>query len=88
MCETVCECVGGQGWGRVDLELGGYPEWRGEGVEAGGWEACVILFLSLSPAFSVSLICGFQLLTCLGGGACVCVYLQTQSNFLWRRSEG
>ena len=42
-------------------------------MEAGGWEACVILLLSLSASFSVSLICGFQLLTCLGGGACVCV---------------
>ena len=38
-----------------------------------GWEACVVLLLSLSPSFSVSLNCGFQLLTCLGGGVCVCV---------------
>ena len=69
---------------------GGYPEWRGEGVEAMGWEACMVLLLSLSPSFSISLTCGFQLLTCLGGRVCVCVcvYLQTQSNFLWRHSEG
>ena len=59
-----------------------------------GWEACMVLLLSLSPSFSVSLNCGFQLLTCLGGGVCVCVcvcvcvYVQTQGNFLWRRSEG
>ena len=41
-------------------------------MEAVGWEACVVLLLSLFPSFSVSLTCGFQLLTCLGGRACVC----------------
>ena len=45
-------------------------------MEAVGWEACVVLLRSLFPSFSVSLTCGFQLLTCLGGGACcVCVYV-------------
>ena len=42
-------------------------------MEAGSWEACVVLLLSLSPSFSVSLAWGFQLVTCLGSGWCVCV---------------
>ena len=41
-------------------------------MEARSWEACAVLFLSLSPSFSVSLTCGFRLLTCLSS-MCVCV---------------
>ena len=54
---------------------GEYPEWRWEDVEARGWEACVVLLLFLSLSlFSISLTCGFRLLTCLGSGyVCVCV---------------
>ena len=33
---------------------GGYPQWRGEGVAAGGLEACVVLLLSLSLSLSPS----------------------------------
>ena len=52
------------------LGAGGNPEWRGQGVAAGGLEVCVVLLLavSLSPSFSVSLTCGLRLLTFLGGG--------------------
>lgn len=57
----------------ADWGSGEYPEWRWEDVEARGWEACVVLLLSLS-LFSISLTCGFRLLTCLGSG-CVCVYV-------------
>lgn len=57
------------------LGAGGNPEWRGQGVAAGGLEVCVVLLLavSLSPSFSVSLTCGLRLLTFLGGGGVVCV---------------
>ena len=54
------------------LGPGGYPERRGQGVEAGDgkpvWSSCC-----LSPSFSISLTWGFRLLTCLGGRMCVCV---------------
>ena len=73
--EGVCECVGGRGCGWADWELDGYPEWRRQGVEAGNWEASVVLLLSLSTSFSVSLTCGFWFLTCLGGGVCLCVFV-------------
>ena len=51
--ECVSMCVSVSVWGWVDLGPGGYPEWRGEGVEARGWEACVsscCLSLPLSPS--------------------------------------
>ena len=71
--ECVRECVsvsvgeGGVGstWGRMDTQSGGGRVWTPP-----AWEACVVLLLSLSPSFSVSLTCGFQLLNCLGGGGC------------------
>ena len=72
-CVRVCVCVcvsvsvgeGGVGstWGRMDTQSGGGRVWTPP-----AWEACVVLLLSLSPSFSVSLTCGFQLLNCLGGG--------------------
>ena len=74
--ERACECVGGRRWGRVDwggrvdTHSGGGRVWR-----PGLWKpvrsSCC---LSLSPSFSVSLTCGFRLLTCLGCGGCVCVW--------------
>ena len=71
VCVCVCVCVsvsvgeGGVGstWGRMDTQSGGGRVWTPP-----AWEACVVLLLSLSPSFSVSLTCGFQLLNCLGGG--------------------
>ena len=44
-------------------------------MAAGGLEVCVVLLLSvsLSPSFSVSLTCGLRLLPFLGGGGVVCV---------------
>ena len=73
MCESVCVSVSvGEGgvkstWGRADTQSGaGRP---GVGKPVGP------LAVSLSPSFSVSLTCDFQLLTSLGGGVCMCVCL-------------
>ena len=56
------ECVSvlvGEGCRREDWGPSGYPEWRREGVAAGGWEACwssccLSLPLSQSPLSLVS----------------------------------
>ena len=71
MCESVWVSVSvGEGgvkstWGRADTQSGaGRP---GVGKPVGP------LAVSLSPSFSVSLTCDFQLLTSLGGGVCMCV---------------
>ena len=71
-CVRVCVSVSlgevgvGSTWGRVDTQSGGGRVWRP------GLGSLRVLLLSLSPSFSISLTCGFQLLTCLGGRACVC----------------
>ena len=42
-------------------------------MEVGGWEACVVLLLSVSPSFSTTITWGFRLLTYLrGGGVFAC----------------
>ena len=71
--ECVRVCVSVCRWARVGssrLGAGRIPRAEGGGRGLGSlW----VLLLSLSPSFSVSLTCGFQLLTSLGGGVCVSV---------------
>ena len=64
VCVSVSVGEGGVGstWGRVDTQSGG------GGCGGRGLGSLRVLLLSLSPSFSVSLTCGFQLLNCLGGG--------------------
>ena len=73
MCESVCVSVlVGEGCRREDWGPSGYPEWRREGVEAGGWEACVVLLLSVSLFLHLPYL-GFQALDLSGWQDVVCV---------------
>ena len=68
---SVGECVCGRRWGRVDWGAGWTPTMKGGGCGGRGFGSLcgpLAVCLSLSASFSVSLTCGFRLLTCLGCG--------------------
>ena len=73
----MCVCVSVSEVEGVVGQLGAWwiPRLEGEGCGGQGWEACVVPLMSLSPTFSISLTWGFRLLTCLGAGWCVYVFL-------------